>query len=313
MLLFVVSLFWLAAVSAVSPLLRVVGLPDRGNTRGSPRHRPPFGSLRLFRPAALRDRPPLRIFNVVTKGPLARPISTSPPSRGLESGESPAPRTEARPAPALRAGQQPRVLVVFVLDKSQSEALHQEDIYAAMRTAVAEMKLDPVTASSAEVCVVEFNTEAVASRFVAVADFAPAELIPVGGGTHLGLAVTRTLDVIETRQAELRAEGVQVNRTLVVTLSDFDTQGSLDVLSRLHRTETTDKNFAVLPVGVGAVNTDVMKAFSSKRRGQLLRSEGSAPDYQALFTWIKLVIGVFSRSRPDEAVDLPPTDGWRRL
>ena len=59
MLLFVVSLFWLAAVSAVSPLLRVVGLPDWGNARGSPR--PPFGRLRLFRPSLPSGRPPLTI------------------------------------------------------------------------------------------------------------------------------------------------------------------------------------------------------------------------------------------------------------
>lgn len=313
MLLFAVSLFWLAAMPAVSPLIRVAGLPDWRHARGSSRHWLPFGCLRLVRPATSRDRPPLTIFNVVTKGPLARPVSVGTSSRALEGGESSLPRAEARPAPTQRVGRQLRVLVVFVLDKSPSEALHQEEIYSAMRTAVAEMKLDPVTASSAEVCVVEFNTEAVASRFVAIADYAPAELLPVGGGTHLGLAVTRTLDVIEARQADLRAEGVQVKRTLVVVLSDFVTQDSLDVLNRLHRAEAADKNFAVLPVGVGGVNTDVMNAFSSKRSGQLLRSEGGTPHYKALFTWIKLVVGVFSRSRPDDSVDLPPTDGWQRL
>lgn len=313
MLLFVVSLFWLSAVSAVSPLLRVADLPALGSACGNnrSRFRTPFRRLRLFRTSLPSGRPPLTIFNVVTQGPLARPASAGAPSRVAE-GESPRPRAEVRPAPAPRAGQHPRVPIVFVLDKSPSEALHQEEIYAAMRAAVAEMRLDPVTASCVEVCFVEFNSQAVASRFVAIADAAPTELLPVQGGTYLGLATAKTLDVTEARLAELRAEGVLVKRTLVVILSDFVTQDSLDVLSRLRATETADKNFAVLPVGVGEVNTDVMNAFSSKRRGQLLRTEGGVPEYKAFFNWIKLVVGLMSRTGPEAEVALPPTDEWRR-
>lgn len=161
---------------------------------------------------------------------------------------------------------------------------------------------------------VEFNSIAVASPFTPVAEYDPKPLLEVGGGTNLGLAMTRALDLLEARLAELRTSGVPVKRILLIVLSDFQSHDSLSVLAdRLHPLERANKNLAVLPIGFGDVNAEVMNTFSSKRQGLLLNSEGGVPCYKPLFDWIDAVVGVFSRSRPDEAVDLPPTDGWRRL
>lgn len=307
---FVVSLFWLAAMSAFSPRLRLVGSAGPCDGR-RPRHRT---YLRLFRTNSLRDCSPLKILNTITKGPLARRAVDAGVAQATEREEEAHPlHPEARPAKRSVTGNQQRVLVVYILDTSPSEADHQKEIFAALQESTAEMKTDPVTAHCTEVCVVEFNTEAVVSPFVSVADLVPVPKLPVGGGTHLGYATAKALDVIDARTAELRTEGVQVKRKLLIILSDFCTQDSLGILTeRLHPAEK-DGNFAVLPIGVGQVNTDVMSSFSSKRRGQLLREENGSPNYKSLFNWIKLVVGLFSRSQPGESVETPSTRGWSRL
>lgn len=311
MLLFVVSLCWLGVVSAVSPFLRVVGL----HAAGCAGRRPRPGRLRMFRSATPHDRPPLRIFNVVTKGPLARPAPNGVGIPGAERNEAALPsRAEARPSPARSGGHQPVVPALMVFDKSPSVLIELPIMYRVYGEMIRKMQKDPVVASCGEIGVVEFNAVAVASPFTPVAEFDPKPILEVADWTNLGLAMTRGLDLLEARLAELRTHGVPVKRILLIVLSDFQSHDSLSVLAdRLHPLERANKNLAVLPIGFGTVNAEVMNAFSSKRQGLLLKSEGGVPCYKPLFDWIDGVIGLFSRSRPDEAVDLPPTDGWRRL
>lgn len=316
---FFVLLLWFAIVSALSTLVRPVR--PRLPVTDPPRQwscvwDSAFDRAGMLALAGSVPRPGLEVVNIFRKPAPPKPVAVAdhPPTLLPASQPTTQARPEPQPAPVRKAGYQPRVPVVFVLDKSPSEALHQEEIYSAFGAAVAEMKQDPVTANCGEVCVVEFNTEAVVSRFTAIAGFTPAQLLPVQGGTNLGLATERALDALDARIAELRGEGAPIKRKLMIVLSDFCTYDSLEVLARrLHPAETKDKDFAVLPIGVGQVNTDVMNAFSSKRKGQFLRNENGVPDYKSLFSWIKLVIGAFSRSRPNERVELPPTDGWHQM
>jgi uncharacterized protein YegL len=310
------SHFGYSVMSVISPHSRIPGLLATGWKCTGPRSRSRFssGCHRLSRMVAPYDRPPLNVENAITQGPLARRSGCAVVTQVTERGEVELPlNPETRPAKRSETGNQQRVLVLYVLDTSPSEADHQKEIFASLRESTGEMKADPVTAHCTEVCVVEFNTDVVVSPFVSVADFTPLPKLPVGGGTHLGHATAKALDAIEARTAELRKEGVQVKRKLMIILSDFCTQDSLGVLTeRLHPAEK-DGNFAVLPVGVGQVNLDVMNSFSSKRRGQLLREENGTPNYKALFNWIKLVVGLFSRSQPGESVETPSTRAWTRL
>lgn len=305
---FVASLCVLGLVSALPPRLRLVtpGVPDAGAPPRLPR-------LCLFRPSGPHDRPPLNVFNAITKGPLAKAVSVTAPAAASGEGVRP-PNTDARPAPSMPAGHQPLVPTLCVFDKSPSVLTSLPLMYQVYGDTVRKMQKDPVVANCTEFSCVEFNSDAVASPFTPVAEYNPKPLLEVAGGTNLGLATARALDVLEARLAELRTRGVPVKRILVIVLSDFQSFDSLAVLAeRLHPLEQRNKNLAVLPIGFGDVNAEVMNTFSSKRQGLLLKSEGGVPCYKPLFDWIDGVIGVFSRSHPDEAVDLPPTDGWRQL
>lgn len=315
MLLFVFSLCCLGLVSAFSPRLRLVGPRTPG--AGCPwlrfRHLS-SGRLRVFRPAMPQDCPPLKVFNVITKNPPPKPAPAAdgPPKSAPAAQNSSAvkPNPDARSRRA--GGFQFRFLLQLLLDTSESERAYQDVINAGVRGVVTALGSDPLVGNSVEIQVIAFHSRVASTPFVPLADYVHAPLMPVGGGTCLGLALGSALDSLKARLAELRTLGVPVNQRLMVVLTDGHTFDSLQVVPERVRPAEKDELLHVLPVGVGDVNVAVMESLSSRHKPIYLRSEGGAPDYDGLFRWLKKVIRVYTASGPGTNPDLPPADDIRR-
>ena len=213
----------------------------------------------------------------------ARPAAAAPP--------------DPRPTPMLSSplpgGYHPRVPTVILLDKSPSEAAHEEELYSGADAGAAVMKDDPTTAVTALVSQMEFNSEVRASPFVPAADFVPARLLPVGGTTLLGKALDAAMDALDRQVAELRRQGIPARRRLLVILTDAKTRDAIDEpIARVHKAETD--GLWVLPVGVGDVDRATLDRISSRGPGKLLDGR----KYRELMLWIAQTVANVSHNRP---------------
>ncbi|MBX9581491.1 MAG: VWA domain-containing protein [Gemmataceae bacterium] len=201
----------------------------------------------------------------------------------------------------VSGGYHPRVPVVILLDKSPSEAAHEEELYVGMDAGATVMKEDPVTAGTALVGQMEFNSEVRAGPVVPAADFAPARLLPVGGTTLLGKALDAAMDALDRITADLRRQGIPARRRLLVVLTDARTRDAIDgPIARVHEAERD--GLWVLPVGVGDIDRATLDRISSRGPGKVAADR----NYRELMLWIAQIVNDLSRNRPVSDANFPP-------
>ncbi|MGC9527823.1 MAG: vWA domain-containing protein [Limnospira sp.] len=204
---------------------------------------------------------------------------------------------------------EPRCPCVLLLDTSAS--MQGEPIDAlneGLMTFRNDLSRDELAKKRVEIAVISFdNRVQIAQDFVTADRFEPP-ILTAQGQTFMGTAIAEALDLIASRKAEYRSNGITYYRPWVFMITDGEPQGESDRVTEqaTHRIrdEEANKQVAFFAVGVEGANmerlAEIVQRTPLKLRGL---------DFREMFIWLSASMQTVSHSKVDEQVALPPP-GW---
>jgi uncharacterized protein YegL len=204
---------------------------------------------------------------------------------------------------------EPRCACVLLLDTSGSM---QGEAITALNVGLAAFKKDlvkdPLASRRVEVAIVTFDNEVkIAQDFVTADQFEPPTLT-AQGQTFMGTAIQKALDLIQTRKATYRQNGVAYYRPWVFMITDGEPQGEPDhvVQQAAQRLKADEANKRVAFFAVGVENANMAKLGEIVVRTPV---KLIGLNFVEMFVWLSKSMEAVSQSRTDGQVALPPP-GW---
>ncbi len=203
---------------------------------------------------------------------------------------------------------EPRCPCLLLLDTSGSmQGRPIQELNEGLRTFASQLMADDLASKRVEVAIVSFGPVQVESDFVTAEAFVPP-MLSAGGATPLGEAVITGLDLVESRKALYRSQGISYYRPWIFLMTDgAPTDAWREAAGRVQNGEEL-KSFSFFAVGVGGADMGVLSQLCTRRPLEL-----RGLDFQGMFTWLSNSMSAVSQSQPGEEVALtnPATpDGW---
>ena len=193
-----------------------------------------------------------------------------------------------------------RCPVVLLLDTSgsmQGEAIDQ--LNQGLATFRAEIAEDRLAAKRVDIAVLTFgDTVDTVCQFGVVETFHPP-LLTAKGGTPMGEAVERGLDLLEARKTQYRQSGIPYYRPWMFLITDGTPTDKWKRAARGVADAEHRKQVAFYAVGVENADMDMLGELSVRTP---LHLRGLA--FAELFRWLSSSLGSVSRSGPGTAVTL---------
>lgn len=214
--------------------------------------------------------------------------------------------TQLDTAVEFASNPEPRCACVLLLDTSGSmggkpiAALNE-----GLRAFAADLGGDPLARQRVEVAVVTFGGGVeVANDFVTAGQFEPGRL-SAGGGTPMGEAVLRGLQMVDERKATYKANGIVYYRPWVFLITDGEPTDHWQEAADAVRGAEEANGLAFFAVGVEGANHDILTKLAVRTP---LRLDGLK--FVELFVWLSQSQRRVSSSRPGDQTALPPVEGW---
>lgn len=215
--------------------------------------------------------------------------------------------TQLENAVEFATNPEPRCACVLLLDVSGSmggrpiEALNE-----GLRAFAADLATDSLASQRVEVAVVTFGGTGVEVRhdFATAGQFEPDRLTATGG-TPMGAAIEKALDMVDERKRQYRANGVLYYRPWVFLITDGEpTDDWKDGAQRVKQAEEAN-GLAFFAVGVDGANMDVLGEIATRSP---LKLQGLK--FVELFVWLSQSQRTVSSSKPGDQTALPTVEGW---
>lgn len=208
---------------------------------------------------------------------------------------------------------QDRCPVVLVLDTSFSMTSDRriDALNDGVETLREELIKDPVASSRVEISVITFGSSAqVRIPFQTAYDF-QSERYNAEGATPMGAAMELALQEVEARKAEYRAQGIGFYRPWIWLMTDGAPTDDYKSAAQAAVDAEAAKKAMIFAVGVGDdADLSVLGEFSQNRPPLMLKGL----EFREMFVWLSSSLQKVSSGEAsagnDEAVDLPPIDGW---
>lgn len=204
---------------------------------------------------------------------------------------------------------EPRCPCVLLLDTSGSmqgdriEALNQ-----GLLSFKDELVKNTLAARRVEVAIVTFDSHVnVVQDFVTVNQFTPP-ILTAQGLTTMGAGINKSLEIIQERKSQYRANGIAYYRPWVFMITDGEPQGEIDEVieqaTQRLRGDESNKKVAFFTVGVENANMDRLHQIAVRTP---LKLKGL--NFVEMFVWLSASMSAVSHSQLEEQVALPPI-GW---
>ncbi len=215
------------------------------------------------------------------------------------------------PEPEFIDNPENRCPVILLLDTSNS--MYGDPItelnrgVKILKTSIME---DDLAALRVEVAVITFDSDVkVIQNFITIDQFTPKNLI-ASGGTHMGQAIEKALDLLEERKATYRKNEIQYYRPWLFLITDgAPTDTWRDAAKRLREAEANGK---LLIFAIGVQNAD-MKTLSEIAPVARPPKYLNGLDFQSLFKWLSASVKHVSVGKIGEKKKIPSTSGWEQI
>ncbi len=204
---------------------------------------------------------------------------------------------------------EPRCPCVLLLDTSSSmQGASITALNDGLRAFKADLMKDPLASRRVEVAVVTFDSDVnVVQDFVTADQFEPTTLT-AQGTTHTGSGIHKSLDIIQARKAQYRANGVAYYRPWVFMITDGAPYGEPDNVvkqaAQRIKDEEANKRVACFAVGVEGADMECLRQIVVRTPVKLI-----GLNFAEMFVWLSASMQRVSQSKLDEQVALPPP-GW---
>ncbi|CDM94986.1 Tellurite resistance, TerY, von Willebrand factor type A domain protein [Limnospira indica PCC 8005] len=204
---------------------------------------------------------------------------------------------------------EPRCPCVLLLDTSasmQGEPL--DGLNAGLMTFRENLIKDELAKKRVEIALITFDNQVKIIQDFVTADRFEPPLLNAQGQTYMGTAIGEALDMIASRKAEYRNNGITYYRPWVFMITDGEPQGESDRITeqaiKRIRDEEANKQVAFFAVGVEGANMERLGEIAQRTP---LKLKGL--DFREMFIWLSASMQTVSHSKVDEQVALPPP-GW---
>ena len=207
----------------------------------------------------------------------------------------------------------PRCPCMLLLDTSGSMAGNKIDqLNKGLITFQEDINKDDLARRRCEVAIVTFGNEGVQTfqNFVTADEFMPPRL-QAGGGTPMGDAIYRGLELLNERKQTYKKNGISYYRPWLFLITDGEPTDNkwLDAAQRV-REEAARKGLAFFVIGVEGANMEKLRQIATPDRSPALLQ---GTQFAELFLWLSKSQQRISSSKLGEQVSLPSTDGWKAI
>lgn len=198
------------------------------------------------------------------------------------------------------------VMVVIVLDVSGSLASFTDAIRNGLARLIESLRRDSTTSVSVDLLLLTFSDRVKAYGFATPHNFEMPS-ISCSGTTAMGAAVAEAKNRVEARLREYAVSGTQLNRCMVLVISDGHPSDEYEEsFAALRAFEARMSKVEVFPVAAGNAAVAVLNRLSKVREAAPL----DTLQFEKLFNWIFESTRMVSASQPGERVELPAPTGW---
>lgn len=201
---------------------------------------------------------------------------------------------------------EPRVPCVLLLDISGSMSGQPiDELNEGLVTLKDTLASDSLASKRAEIAIVTFGgTVDTVQDFVTADRFHPPTL-SARGDTPMGQAITTGLEMVASRKATYRSNGVSYYRPWIFLITDGGPTDTWKPAADAVRAGEEGKSFAFFAIGVEGAAMDKLAQISTRTP---LKLKGM--NFRELFLWLSQSMQSVSKSSPGDKVALQPIDGW---
>jgi uncharacterized protein YegL len=206
---------------------------------------------------------------------------------------------------------EPRCPCVLLLDTSVSmKGAPIDELNSGLSVYREELAGDSLAAKRVEVAIVTFGPVKTVQDFTTAEQFNPPKLEPTGD-TPMGAAINQAVDMITTRKATYRSQGIAFYRPWIFLITDGAPTDDWHAAAARVKEGEQSKAFAFFCVGVEGANFEILQQLTVR---EPLKLKGL--QFRTLFQWLSNSQKSVSRSTPGEQVPIQnPTapDGWASI
>lgn len=207
---------------------------------------------------------------------------------------------------------EPRCPVILLLDTSKSmEGNPIRDLNQGISFFYESVTKDHIATLRVEVAIVTFGgTPKLLQDFASVDQFEPPQLV-ASGGTPMGAGIIEALDLLESRKAIYRDNGIHYYQPWLFMITDgAPTDSWKEAAQRIQQAEAS-KKLSFFTVAVQGADINTLKEIAPHTRPPLLLK---GLNFKDMFIWLSQSMSRVSNSQLGGGmIDLPPIDGWGRV
>jgi uncharacterized protein YegL len=195
---------------------------------------------------------------------------------------------------------EPRCPCLLLLDTSGSMS---GDPIAQLNNGLQQFKQellnDSLATKRVEVAVVTFGPVQTIADFTTVETFDPPTM-SASGDTPMGAAISHGLDLLESRKATYRANGIKLFRPWIFLITDGAPTDGWSHVSELIRNGEQNKSFSFFALAVEGADLATLSKISSRDPIKL-----KGVSFREFFMWLSASLRTVSQSNPGDTVALP--------
>jgi len=206
-----------------------------------------------------------------------------------------------------------KCLCTLVLDTSGSMSGQPiRELNRGLQEFYAAIEEDLIAANRLEVSIITFGSNIKTIQDPALIDNFDMPTLNVGGTTRMVDAVRQAMRKTEERKQWYKETGQPYYRPIMVLITDGEPDRDQDVdgLSKEVKEGVDNKKFTFWGLGVKGFNQNILNHICPENAPALPLS---GYKFSEFFKWLSNSIGIITKSKEGESIELPPVSDWAQM